>query len=265
MGSVEMAVTAAAQRPLPMSYQPRIYRKDSTSPDLVGFGVCVAQTDLYIQAETDLTDEVLAAVRDARQEIETHIALRPEFATALRPLAPPSHATELMRAMYQASQRAGVGPMAAVAGAIAEFVGRRLLARSHQVIVENGGDIFLATHVPRVVAIHAGRSPLTGRLGLSIPGDQTLGVCTSSGSIGPSLSTGQAQAAVVVADDTAFADAAATAIGNRVKGIEDCAAALDWVKRLEGVRGAVVIYEETLAVWGEFELQLLASGGPPYS
>lgn len=240
-----------------MTYQPRIYRRDSRSEDLVGFSVTVAETDLYIQAETELTTAALTAVKQARQQIEAHIALRPEFATMLQPLQPLEDVTGLVAAMYRAAQRAEVGPMAAVAGAIAEFVGRRLLEESSQVIVENGGDIFIATLVPRVVAIRAGNSPLSGQVGIVVPGGQWLGVCTSSGTVGPSFSDGQAQAAVVVAEDTALADAAATAVGNKVKSAVDCAAALEWVKQLEEVRGAVVIYEATLAAWGEIELQPL--------
>ena len=243
-----------------MSYQPRIYRRGTAGSDLVAFGVCVAETDLHIQAETDLTDKALLAVREARQEVEAHIALCPQFATSRRPLPSPAHAEGLIAAMYEAAQRADVGPMAAVAGAIAEFVGRRLLQDSDQVIVENGGDVFLVTQVPRAVAISAGRSPLSGRLALVVPGGHRLGICTSSGTVGPSASAGAAQAAVVIADDTAFADAAATALGNRVKGPDDCAAAAEWIKELAGVRGAVVICGETVAAWGGFELRPLGSG-----
>ncbi len=243
-----------------MPYQPRTYRKDGRSQDLVGFAVTAAETDLYVQAERDLTQAARQAVRQARQQVEGHIALRPEFATALQPLQSPENPPEVVRAMYQAAQRAGVGPMAAVAGAIAEFVGRRLLECSRQVIVENGGDIFLATGVARTVAIRAGDSLLSGRVGLVIPGGHQLGICTSSGTVGPSLSGGRAEAAVVVAGDTALADAAATALGNRVKSPEDCETAIQWVKELEGVQGAVVVCEATLATWGEFELQPLAVG-----
>ncbi len=222
------------------------------------FSVTAAETDLHIQAEIDLTAEALAAIKQARQQIEAHIALRPDFATALQPLQPTEGVSNLVRTMYQAARRAGVGPMAAVAGAIAEFVGQRLLEDSNQVIVENGGDIFMATQVPRIVAIRAGDSPLRGRVGLVIPGGQSLGICTSSGTIGPSRSAGRAQAAVVIAGDTALADAAATALGNRIESSEDCEPALEWVKQLAGIRGAVVIYEVTLAAWGEIELQPLA-------
>lgn len=240
-----------------MAYQPRTYRQYSASDDLVGFAVSAGESDLHIQAEADLSELAVAAVREARQQIEGHIALRPEFATALKPLRPPAEVSEVVGAMYQAAQWAGVGPMAAVAGAIAEFVGQRLLDYSSQVIVENGGDILLVTDVPRLVAIRAGDSPLSGRVGLVIPAGQRLGICTSSGTVGPSVSMGRAQAAVVVADSAAFADAAATALGNRVRSPEDCEAAIEWVQQLAGVRGAVVVCDATLATWGEFELQPL--------
>ncbi len=119
--------------------------------------------------------------------------------------------------MAAAAQTAGVGPMAAVAGAIAECVGRELLEFSPEVIVENGGDIFLKVSHRRTVGIFAGDSPLTGRIGIQIEArDTPLGVCTSSGTVGHSLSFGRADAVVVLAPAAALADAAATAIGNRV-------------------------------------------------
>lgn len=242
-----------------MGYEPRVYRRCAASPDLAGFAVSVAETDLYIQAEVRLVEEALAGVQQARGQIERHARRYPDFATSLCPLSEPEACTDVVATMYRAAQRAGTGPMAAVAGAIAEYVGRGLLAHSREVIVENGGDIFLATQMPRVVAIRAGRSGLSGRLGLVIPGDVKLGVCTSSGTVGHSLSAGWADAAVVVAEDVALADAVATAMANRVDDPHDCQAAVTWAAELGGIVGALVIAGETMAAWGEIELQHLGS------
>ena len=241
-----------------MAYQPRVYRQSAASSDLVGFGVARDETDLYVQAEASLVEEALAAIGEAREQLARHLGRWPEFATSLKPLPEPAGCASVVSSMYRAAQRAGTGPMAAVAGAIAAFVGERLLAHSHQVIVENGGDIFLATQTPRTVAIQAGTSPLSGRVGLAIPADVKLGVCTSSGTVGPSYSAGQADAAVIVAADTALADALASALGNRVQKAQDCQAAVVWASQQEGVLGAVAICGDHMAAWGDFALVAVA-------
>jgi ApbE superfamily uncharacterized protein (UPF0280 family) len=234
-------------------YQPRTYRNQTGSDDLVSFRVCVAETDLFISAGSDLSRPALQAVQEAREQIEQEIALDRRFLTSLEPLPARQGCTTLVRAMYEAAQRAGVGPMAAVAGAVAERVARDLLPRSEQILVENGGDIYIISQDSRVIGIQAGASPLSGKLGLVIP-PGSLGVCTSSGTVGHSLSLGRADAALIAANDGALADALATALGNRVKTEADIQPALDWVQAVPGVRQALLIVGETLGVWGEFEL-----------
>lgn len=157
--------------------------------------------------------------------------------------------------MAEAAAAAGVGPMAAVAGAVAEYVGRGLLDRSEEVIVENGGDIFLAGGPDRIVAIHAGSSPVTGKVGLSIRASALpVAVCTSSATVGPSVSLGKADAACVVADSGAVADAVASRLGNRIRSREDVAASMQDAIGIEGVRGVVVVVEGNLGAAGDIEL-----------
>ena len=235
-------------------FQPRTYRQLVRPDDLVAFQVRMQETDLQIAAPRRLVREALQAVRTAREQLTDHGARVPEFFSSLTPLPIPPDCPELPRRMYEAAQTAGVGPMAAVAGAVAEWVGEALLAHGEQVIVENGGDIFLRTATERVIAIHAGRSALSGKLGLRIPAASRLGVCTSSGTVGPSLSFGQTDAALIVSADAALADAAASGLGNRVSAPEDVAAALDWAQTVPGVLHAVVIIAETLGAWGQYEL-----------
>ncbi len=109
---------------------------------------------------------------------------------------------------------------------------------SPEVIVENGGDIFLKTSQAATVALYAGNSPLSLKVGILLAAAMTpLGVCTSSGTVGHSLSLGRADAACVLAADTALADAAATALGNRVKVPDDIPAALEWLSNTPGYFG----------------------------
>jgi len=159
-----------------------------------------------------------------------------------------------------------VGPMAAVAGAIAEAVGRELLNFSSEVIVENGGDIFLCHKKTRHIGIYAGDSPLSGKLALEIePEDTPLGVCTSSGTVGHSLSFGKADAAIVISPSTALADAAATAVGNLVKTAEDMPRAIEFVREVEGLTGIAIIVGDKMAVWGKINLVRRESAESPDS
>ena len=140
-------------------------------------------------------------------------------------------------------------------GAIAEYVGRDLQPRVQQVIVENGGDIYFSVRDAVKVGVYAGASPLSNRLAVAIaPQGHAFGVCTSSGTVGPSLSLGRADAAMIIAPSAILADAAATAAGNRVQTAADLEAALAWARQIPGVSGVLLIKDDKLALWGECRL-----------
>jgi len=233
----------------------RTYRDFASRGTWVAFTAASEETDLYIRADQDFTREALEAIRHARREIEGYMREHPGFRTSLEPLPFDPEAPPIVQDMLLAAQSLSVGPMAAVAGAIAESVGVALQAISRNVIVENGGDVFLATERETTVGVFAGKSPLSMRLGLRIPPDQTpCGLCTSSGRVGPSLSFGQADAVTVWASSTALADAAATALANRVVAPEDIEPTLDVARFTEGLKGALVVLRDRIGVWGPLEL-----------
>ncbi len=237
------------------AYQPRVYRHWIEGKDLVAFNVAEQETDLYIRAVSNLQRKAQRMVSKYRRQLEKYIEKNPEFQTSLEPVKVPESAPAIVREMAAAGTKARVGPMAAVAGAIAEQVGRELLAFSPEIIVENGGDIFLKILKKRVVGIYAGESPLTGKIGLEInPQDTPLGICTSSGTVGHSLSYGKADAVVVVATSAALADAAATAIGNKIKQPEDIDKALEFAREIGGLKGAVIIIGDKVGAWGKIKL-----------
>jgi ApbE superfamily uncharacterized protein (UPF0280 family) len=240
---------------LKSSYTERIYRSISSNDRLVGFEVKVKETDLLIKASRRLIKEAIDYVLKYRGQIESYIELRPIFKETLIPYPKDPMAPEIIREMIEASHLAGVGPMASVAGAIAEYVGRDLLNHSNEVIVENGGDIYINTQEEIIVGIFAGKSPLNYRIGIRIKGNETpLGVCTSSGTIGHSMSFGKADAACIIADSSTLADAVATATGNLVKTPKDMEKAIAFASNIKGVRGAVIILNRFLSVWGNIEI-----------
>ena len=240
-----------------MDESKRFYRDGiKTKHSNVHFQISVKETDLWISAERELRNEALSLILDARQQIEAYLDVNPLIKSSLEPVKHDPFAPPLMDSMIKSGLKAGVGPMAAVAGAISGFVGEGLLKYSPSlVIVENGGDIFISSSNDVTVSIYAGRSPLSGKIGLRIKKDKMpIGVCTSSGTVGHSLSMGNSDAVCVLAKDTALADASATSIGNKIKNSTDLKALNKMAEEIEGVLGAVAIIGNEFSVWGGIEL-----------
>jgi len=236
-------------------YEERTYRNLVKTDDLVKFEVVVKETDLLVRTERDLSNETRESVLKYRQQIEAYIETNPPFQRSLIPLREDAYAPEIVREMIRTSQLADVGPMAAVAGAMAEMVSKDLLKVSKEVIIENGGDIYLATSKVRTVGIYAGNSPLSLKIGIVIKPEETpLGVCTSSGTVGHSLSFGKADAVCILSKSAALADAAATAVGNIVKEKKDIELGLERGKEIEGIFGMLIIVGEKMGVWGNVRL-----------
>ncbi|HZK54782.1 MAG TPA: UPF0280 family protein [Desulfosporosinus sp.] len=243
-----------------MDFMDRIYRQDHRQVDLVHFQVAVGETDLDIGVRKERFSPELVAwvediIRDCRRPLEEYILRDPEFVKALTPYTVLPNAPLIIQTMAEAGRLAGVGPMAAVAGTVSEFVGKLIAKRSRDVIVENGGDIFMRTSRIRRVGIFAGNSPLSNRVAIEIrPDESPLGICTSSGKVGPSLSFGKADALVVLSPSVALADAVATACGNHVQTTDDLERALELASEITGIKGVLIIKDDRLAVWGSVKL-----------
>jgi len=233
----------------------RNYRAHAKRKGLVPFTITVKETNLHIQADKDFSREAIKSVLTCRAYIENHIQAHPNFLTSMVPLSPVIHAPEIIRDMIHAGINAQVGPMAAIAGAIAQYTGKELMSLSKQAIVENGGDVFLKTSSDTTLAIFAGKSPLSMKVGVKIANRETpFALCTSSGTIGHSTSFGKADAVTILADSCTLADAVATALANRVKTESDIQATIDHGKKIPGVQGIIVIKKKKLGAWGEVEL-----------
>lgn len=239
-------------------YAERSYRRRVRPAGLVTFQVAVKETDLLVSAEKRLEKEARDLVFDARHQIESYIALRSDFLTAMKPYPPDPYAPPLVREMIASTRQVGVGPMASVAGAVAQYVGQGLLRSTSQVIVENGGDIFLKVARRTTVCIFAGRSPLSGTIGLvASPEAMPLGIGSSSATVGHSFSAGAADVGCVLASSAALADGAATALCNIIQSPKDLKGIGAWAETTGGVLGALVILGDKLASWGNIELVAL--------
>ena len=246
----------------PSAYKKRDYRQVITADDLVSSFVTVKETDLHILAAVDSTAAGYNFVHQYRNQLENYIAAHPDFLTALVPLEQDTLAPPIVKAMLKAAAAANVGPMAAVAGAIAEFVGRDLLDTGLQeIMIENGGDIYLKRNRECVASVFAGRSPLNQKVGLRIPQKlMPVGLCTSSGTVGHSLSLGRADSVTVLAPSVPLADAAATRLGNEVSegDQENINEVLGIAKTIPGLLGVVIICGKNMGAWGQIDLVALS-------
>lgn len=240
-----------------------LYRSDIAASDLVRSRVVVKQTDIFVLSQYDIGDLVRDIVLTQRDRLEQYIAAHPGFRDSLQPIAVPDTAPRIVKSMALAGMSAGVGPMAAVAGAVCEAVAVGIGDRVRELILENGGDIYLASARERIIGIFSGEKLRGGAIGLRVPPDRTpIGICTSSGRIGHSLSLGDAAAATVLAQSCALADAAATAVGNRVRGKHGVREGLAVGRDIPGVLGIMVLRDGRLGAWGDLDIVGLQSPVP---
>ncbi|HOE16558.1 MAG TPA: UPF0280 family protein [Syntrophorhabdaceae bacterium] len=236
-------------------YEERFYRGIAKPKDLNCYEVKCKETDLFCCTRGNFHGFIMGKVLFYRNQLEEYIKSRPEFRDSLVPLADDPFAPRIVREMMEASRIIGIGPMATVAGAIAEFVGRDIAPFSEEYIIENGGDIFLRTDAERIIEVYAKDSPFSERIGVSVkPDNEPWGICTSSGTVGHSLSFGKADAVCIIGRSSLFTDGLATCIGNIVKKKDDIPMAIEKGKAFSGVKGVLIIFGESLGVWGDLEI-----------
>jgi len=234
----------------------RFYRDYVHSEDLKAYTVVEQESDLQIYAKEDIGEAAKKWLEKYRRDLQHYIGKNRDFLHSLTPTTVEPWAPEIVRHMAGASLKAEVGPMAAVAGAISEYVGKKLLEITNEVMIENGGDIFIKTDKVRRILIYAGSSPFSNQIVLKIsPQDTPMGVCTSAGTVGHSLSFGKADAVVVLSKDTPLADAAATAIGNLIQTAEDIEDGINYGKAIEGIEGIMIIVGDKLGAWGNISIE----------
>jgi ApbE superfamily uncharacterized protein (UPF0280 family) len=184
----------------------------------------VRETDLLVRADKPLETETKDLILKHRIPLERYLERHPEFVHAMVPWPLDKLAPPIVKTMIAAGENVGVGPMAAVAGAIAEYVGRDLLVHSKDVIVENGGDVFIRTCFPLVAGIFAGKSPLSSKIGVRI-------------------------------------DSPGRPVANKVSGKDEIEPAIAFGEKIKGVMGIVVIVDSRIGLWGDVELTQISEGG----
>jgi len=222
------------------------------SGDMIKFNLEHKNSLIEIICDRDLKERAQQELERLYNELERYVQEEPFFLSSYEPLKARENSPEIARIMASASENAGVGPMAAVAGTFSELLGRCLLKEgANEGIVENGGDIFLKLKKERLIGIYSGQSEFSSRIALRVKPESTpLGVCTSSGSVGHSVSLGKADSVTVVAESCPLADAAATAIANQVKGPGGIQKGIEVAGKIKGIQGALIIKGTELGTWG---------------
>ena len=234
-------------------YSNRNYRKQMRSDDLIHFNVSIGETDLFVSAEKDLSDLISKTVAKYRKILLEY--QDKAFFESFEPVSVSDSAHPMIKYMSRAAEISGTGPMASVAGAIAEYTARDIAPYSRELIIENGGDIYIRSGKNRRIRIFAGDSVLSNKITLEIESGQTpIGVCTSSGTVGHSFSYGKADAVVVLSPDIILADALATAAANIIKKPEDIEASIQFIKNIEHTTGVLIIIKDKLGIWGDIRL-----------
>lgn len=270
-------------------YEPRTYRAAMGLDRFSSLQVRVRETDLWIGVDRDFFDDAEAleddvsadaeagqtesgnggrqrkavrqyleeVIQKLREELLQAGSICPEFFSSMVPL---SVDTDMFgpaaRRLIEASERAGTGPMAGVAGLFSEIAGQAMQETfgCREVVVENGGDLYISIKQPLTLSVYAGETDLSNKILVTIPADASpLGVCTSSGTVGHSFSYGKADAVMTACRDTVLADAYATASANRIKSSDDLEGAAEELKQRGEILSAVMIVEGKASLYGDFK------------
>ena len=243
-----------------MEYKERSYRSRFSDDGRRWFCVKFLESDLWIGVDSgsyraSMEDEVYAFLVDLRRQMDAYLLMDPAYKAALTPYDAGLEAPGILKEMSRISHKTGIGPMSAVAGAVAKHVADFLGTK--EVIVENGGDIYAKATSDMDISVFAGQSPLSEKVGLHIPAAAfPCGICTSSGTVGPSLSLGRADAMMIVCKDVLLADSYATAMANRIQSVNDLQPVIESIQAIPEILGALAVKDDKLAVCGLYELRL---------
>jgi ApbE superfamily uncharacterized protein (UPF0280 family) len=215
------------------------------------------QTHMKLQGDVkDILENAKSAVLSTRSILEQYILSHPDFVNTLEPMEVDLNAPLFIRNMMVASQNAGVGPMATVAGGLSEVATETMIALGGKfALADNGGDISIKGNKPVTIGVYAGSNRVAGKVAFKIkPDELPMGVCTSAGSVGHSISLGDADAVIVFSNSAFLSDAAATSIANQVKSIDPEGSiqhALEQAEDMAEVRGCMVFIGDLVGRTGK--------------
>lgn len=244
-------------------YEPRWYRNIVDSERFTTFQVEWLETDLWVAInissfEPAIPPFILEQIKALRHILDDYIRGNEQLLHSLLPIQDDIAAPLEIRRLISASSIAGIGPMSAVAGLFSEVIGKAVIKQFNiqEIIVENGGDLFISIKKNIDILVYAGNSPLSNNIAVTIPCELSpLGLCTSSGTVGHSLSFGKADAVMIACKDTAIADSLATRFGNEVKKTDDIESALKLADSFKEILSVLIIIEDKIGIRGQFAIK----------
>jgi uncharacterized protein len=227
----------------------------------------IKQSDVLILSEkAEAVEVALDSILENRERLEDYVRLHPDYEFSLIPLEVEASAPEVVRVAGEVSLAAGIGPMAAVPGALADLALNSMAGLDSRInLVEDGGEIAAKSNRSLRVGIYAGKSQFSGSFGFLLSEeDFPIGISTSSATVSHAINFGESDATVIVAESACLADAVATAASNAVRGDDVAAsvqAGLEIAKKVKGVRGALIAREEYVGTIGKLPKIMKIEGG----
>ena len=224
--------------------------------DLFLLHLIYKQTDLWIKTDgkTD-RQQVETYLKEAYKDIEAYTVCDMNFLRALHPCQVQESAPWIIKSMSRHASKANVGPMAGIAGAIAEYVGKRLSPKHSIIFCNNGGDIYYESPEEQWISLSAPGSPFHNRIKICVPPAlKGKGLCTSSGTTGHSMNMGRAYAVTILAENAFSADVWATAVSNQIRSYLDIDSMLAHCKAQDEIEGVVILVDDYLGIWGDIRL-----------
>lgn len=238
-------------------YQERFYRQQVFSK--FKLEISYRESDLLICTDKKINEDLAREILVKHyQAVEEYIQKNPAFLTSLSPLEleEDQKTLPIIKDMIEVSKLTGIGPFASVAGAIALYVGREILKYADEVIIENGGDIFLKINENKRLEVYLGESFELKNLTLEIKKrDYSFGIASSSATFGHSLNFGKADLVTIIARDPISADGFATALSNRLKKEKDVKDVLEIAKNSDLIEGILIFFEGKIYLWGDLKIE----------
>jgi hypothetical protein len=232
-----------------------IYRNRVKNKEKYTYRVVYENTEFIISSNRDIKSNIEQPLRDIYRDLEFVIERDPAFLKSLSPITIKEFYPVTIRKMCDLSLEFNVGPMAAVAGTVNDYIASSLSVSVENLIIENGGDVYIRSSRDVTTGIYVNNPYYKDGLLIKIKASSTpCGLCSSSGTFGHSLSLGKCDLAAVLSGSSISADAAATAIANSVKNSEDVEKALNKYKGFDSILGILIIKDDRIGIWGEFEL-----------
>lgn len=218
--------------------------------------VAYRESDVLFLSDPPLDRKAIGAgIKKYYELIQSYVDQNPQFTTSLSPLNQDSIAPQIIQDMITGSSLSGIGPFSCVAGAICDYLGRELMSFCEELILENGGDLFLSIKNDKTLGVYLGEYARPSSLKVRIKKrPKPFGICSSSGKIGHSFSLGRADVVTVIARDAILADTFATAFCNKLKKKEDIKKIIKEGQKYPFIEGLILACDGTLGVWGDVEL-----------